>query len=166
MEEINEWQQIEQHPSLESSEWNRVIINEGTTQIVPTTIDSVSDEEDETPTRATKPLDWANEGRKLLKVRFEAMRMEIMRVASKVRNCAICSGAFWSITYMAGAGAATGVLVSLVYMGIQSRRRKEDGYNYLLRHKDEKINQLLLQIAHLNETLSSRRKVPVKRIVG
>ncbi|XP_038889624.1 uncharacterized protein LOC120079493 [Benincasa hispida] len=43
-------------------------------------------------------------------------------------------------------------------------RDNEDRLVLLLQHKDEKISQLLLQIAEMNETLSARRKVPVVRI--
>lgn len=160
MEEINEWQEIEQHTTLESSEWNRIIINENNNIEVQggsnppsscsssstpthheegisspmTASSSVGGEEGEAPTRAATRLDWANEMNKMLKVRMEAMRVEIVRVASKVRNYAMCAGAFWSITCVAGAVAVTAVLV---YVGIQRRRRKVDGSEYLLRQKDE-----------------------------
>ncbi|WJX50894.1 hypothetical protein P8452_37141 [Trifolium repens] len=192
MEEINEWQQIEQHTTLESSGWNRVIINQNNIELqgesdhssssssssAPnhreehgisssmTASNSISDEEGETPTPLVASLDWANEVKKLLKVRFEAIRVEIVKATFKVRNCAMCAGVFWSITYVVGAAAATAVLGSLVYVGIHRRRRRVDGLDYLLRQKDEKISQLLCHIAHLNESLSSRRKIPVYRIGG
>ncbi|PNX73912.1 hypothetical protein L195_g029822 [Trifolium pratense] len=193
MEEINEWQQIEQQTTLESSGWNRVIINQNNIELQGendqsssssssasnyleehgisssmTAASSISDEEGATPMPVVASLDWASEVKKLLKVRFEAIRVEIVKVASKVRNCAMCAGVFWSITYVAGAAAATMVLVSLVYVGIQRRRRKVDHLHYLLRQKDEKISQLLLHIAHLNEALSSSRgrTVRVYRIGG
>ncbi|KAL5055202.1 hypothetical protein RYX36_035884 [Vicia faba] len=161
MEEINEWQQIEQHTTLESSG----VYDGGdrsSSSSTPTHHEedgsSVSDRE------ASTLLDWANEGKKLLKLRFEAMRVKIVRVASKVRNCSMCAGAFWSFTCVVGAAAV--VLVWWIYFGIQRRRRKVDGLNDLLRQKDEKISQLLLHIAHLNEALSSRRRVHVFRIGG
>lgn len=145
MEEIDEWQQIEQHPSLDSSGgWNRITINENHAhgdQSSPihegsplTASSSVSDEERESQTAAAAPLGWADEGKKLLKQRFEAI---VMRVASMVRNCAIRAGAFWSITHVAGATAATAVLVSLVCVGVRRRPRKVDRLEYLLRQKDE-----------------------------
>jgi len=164
MEEINEWQEIEQqHTTLESSGWNRIIINENNNIEVQggsnppsscsscsssstpthheegisspmTASSSVGGEEGETPTPASTPLDWANEVNKILKLRMEAMRVKIVRVASKVRNCAMCAGAFWSITCVAGVVAVTAVLV---YVRIQRRRRKVDGSEYLLRQKDE-----------------------------
>jgi len=158
MEEINEWQEIEQHTTLESSGWNRIIINENNNievqggsnppssssssstpthheeGIPMTASSSVGGEEGEAPMPASTRFDWANEGKKLLKVRFEAMRVEMVRVASMVHNCAMCAGAFWSFTCVAGAVAVTAVLV---YVGIQRRRRKVDGLEFLLRQKDE-----------------------------
>ncbi|KAK7251909.1 hypothetical protein RIF29_35519 [Crotalaria pallida] len=118
------------------------------------------------------PSDWrrrvVKEGGELLKLRFEAIRVW---VTSKVRNCAMYVGAFWSITCVTGAAAAAvAVLVLVIYRRIQRRRRRVIGRQsvehlvYLLREKDEKISQLLLQIAQLNEVLTSRCKVPVLRI--
>lgn len=161
MEEINEWQQIE----LETPGWNTVFINENYLQVQGdqsssishqdgsssplTASSSVSEDESEseteTPTPVAAPLDWASEGKKLLKLRLNAMGTEVVRVASKLRNRAIiCAGAFWSITYVAGAAAATAVLLSLLYAGIRRRRRRVigrrsvDGSDYLiLTQKDE-----------------------------
>ncbi|XP_028786643.1 uncharacterized protein LOC114742586 [Neltuma alba] len=136
----------------------------------------VSDEDGHpipSPSQSEWRLRVASEGWKLLKVRFEAIRDGVVRVASRVRDYAICMGAFWSITYITGAALATAAL--LVYVGIQRRRRRRrwtlhqqrlDHMACLLRERDERISELLLQIAHLNELLSSRRKVPVLRING
>ncbi|KAA0038912.1 hypothetical protein IC582_021245 [Cucumis melo] len=77
-----------------------------------------------------------------------------------------------------GATAMAGLLIVLLFLlkmkmkvwlpwrprGLAVRRDKEEPLVLLLKHKDEKINQLLLQIAQMNETLSARRKVPVVRI--
>ncbi|RDY08268.1 hypothetical protein CR513_07519, partial [Mucuna pruriens] len=152
-------------------------------QIVPTTI---TDPEDGTSSPLTAssdgdgvpapspPSDWrervVNEGKKLLKLRLEAMTESVVGVSSKVSNWAMCTGVFWSFAHVTGAAAAAAVLVSLVYVGIRRRRRRVgrqnvvDRWSYLLGEKDEKISQLLFQIAQLNEVLSSRRKVPVHRI--
>ncbi|KAL1327770.1 hypothetical protein HN51_037771 [Arachis hypogaea] len=122
---------------------------------------------------APAPSDWrirvANEGRKLLKLRLEAARNGVVRVASMVRECVVCVGTFWSVTCVFGVAAA--VLVAVVSVGFRRRRwRRVDRRQSveeladLLREKDEKIGQLLIQIAQLNEALSSRRKVPVLRI--
>ncbi|GAU39023.1 hypothetical protein TSUD_59790 [Trifolium subterraneum] len=158
MEEINEWQQIEQQTTLESSGWNRVIINQNNIELQGesdqsspssssasnhheehgiSSSSSISDEEGENPMPVVALLDWANELKKLLKMRFEAIRVEIVKVAFKVCNCAMSAGAFWSITYVAGAAAAAAVLVSMVYVGIQRRRQKVYGLDYVLRQKEE-----------------------------
>ncbi|KAK4261056.1 hypothetical protein QN277_004107 [Acacia crassicarpa] len=137
---------------------------------------SVNDE-DRNPIPLPSQSGWrlrvASEGWRLLKVRYEAIKDGVVRVATKVRDCAICVGAFWSIAYVTGAVMATAAL--LVYVRIQRRRRRRrwtlhqqrlDQTACLLKEKDERISELLLQIAHLNEVLSSRRKVPVLRIGG
>ncbi|TKY58908.1 hypothetical protein E2542_SST15982 [Spatholobus suberectus] len=139
--------------------------------LTPSSSATVSDEEG---VPAPPPLDWrvraVNDGQKLLKLRLEAMRERVVGVASKVSNWAMCTGVFWSFTHVTGAAAVAAVLVSLVYVGIRQRRRRVgrrnvvDRWVCLLREKDEKISQLLFQIAQLNEVLSSRRKVPVHQI--
>ncbi|XP_019420816.1 PREDICTED: uncharacterized protein LOC109330994 isoform X2 [Lupinus angustifolius] len=176
-QDFNEWQQIEQHPSptvhQSSVAWNTVAINDTYLHKFHADRSSVEDSEDgtsegETPMPAAlPPSDWwlrvANEGRKLLKLRFEAMRAGVVRVVYKVRNCAIYVGAFWSILCVTGAAT-----VAVLVCRIRRRRRRVgrqsvDHLTYLLREKDE-IRQLALQIAQLNEVISSRRKVPVLRI--
>ncbi|KAL5193265.1 hypothetical protein HKD37_20G055510 [Glycine soja] len=193
-ENINEWQQIEQFPEL--SEWNMVVINENylvgdqasstnnelsLLQIVPTTVTDPEVDGTSSPLTVsssegeTAPLDWrvrvVSEAKKVLKVRLEGVRERVVGVASKVGNWAMCAGAFWSFTQVAGAAAAAAVLLSLVYVGIRRRRRRVgrrnvvvDPWVYLLKEKDEKISQLLFQIAQLNEMLSSRRRVLVHQI--
>ncbi|BAT74480.1 uncharacterized protein HKW66_Vig0002190 [Vigna angularis] len=144
-------------------------------QIVPTTVTDPEDGASSPLTPSTAPLDWrvrvVNEGKKLLRLRLEGMRERVVGIASKVSNWAMYTGAFWSFTHVAGASAAAAVLVSLVYVGIRRRRRRAGRRNvvadhcvFLLKEKDEKISQLLHQIAQLNEVLSSRRKVPVHQI--
>lgn len=136
MEEINEWQQIEQHTTLESSG-----VDDGGDRSSSSSSSTPTHHEEDgsfvSDREAATPLNWANEGKKLLKLRFEAMRVKIVRVAYKVRSCAMCAGAFWSITRVTGAAAAAVMLVWLIYVGIQRRRRKVDGLNDLLRQKDE-----------------------------
>ncbi|KAI9111932.1 hypothetical protein K1719_017622 [Acacia pycnantha] len=138
---------------------------------------SSASDEDRNPIPSPSQSEWrlrvASEGWRLLKVRYEGIKDGVVRVASKVRDYAICVGAFWSITYVTGAVMATAAL--LIYVRIQRRRRRRrwtlhqqrlDQMACLLKEKDERISELLLQIAHFNEVLSSRRKVPVLRIGG
>ncbi|KAF1862218.1 hypothetical protein Lal_00026742 [Lupinus albus] len=176
-QDLNEWQQIEPLTLHQSSlPSNTVPINDNYFHNFHADRSTVKESEDgtsppsegETPIPAAPPSDWrlrvANECRKLLKLRFEAMRGGVVRVACKVRNCAIYVGAFWSILCVTGAAA-----VAVLVYRIRRRRRRVgrqsvDHLTYLLREKDEKISQLAVQIAQLNEVISSRRMVPVVRI--
>lgn len=101
------------------------------------------------------------------RLRFEILRAAVFPVASRVRNIAVCVGGFWSIASVTGVVAA--VLLSFLYVRVRRWRQKviqesKDRFVFLLREKDEKINQLLLHIAQLNEVVSARRRVPVLRI--
>ncbi|KAI4328490.1 hypothetical protein L6164_020841 [Bauhinia variegata] len=123
---------------------------------------------DENASPSPSPPGWprsmASEGWKILKLRFGAVSDGFVHAASKVRNCAICVGAFWSMTCVMGAAAA--VVVWLVFIKRRRSRVREqsmDQLSCLLSEKDERISELLLQVAQLNEMLSSRRKVPVLR---
>lgn len=121
---------------------------EGNASPSPTSLASSSScvsDEDVSPMPSPTPSGWrprvAEEGRKLLKLRFEAIRDGVVRVGSKVRDYAICVGAFWSITYVTGVAAAAALLV---YVGIQRRRRRRklhqgrmDHLACLLSEKDE-----------------------------
>ncbi|KAG6651106.1 hypothetical protein I3843_06G082900 [Carya illinoinensis] len=100
-------------------------------------------------------------------VRFEILRTGIFHLASRVRSCAVCSGGFWSIASVTGVVAA--VLLSFLYVRVQRRRQgvhQESRLSLfsLIREKDEKIGQLLLHIAQMDEVLLARRRVPVLRI--
>ncbi|MED6180297.1 hypothetical protein PIB30_008792 [Stylosanthes scabra] len=193
-EDINEWQEIE--PGLG---WSMLMVNDNYLQVPvdqssstddPTPIhhqqpssegddrasspSSVEGDDTEVTEEAPASSDWrirvANEGRKLLKMRLEAARNGVVGMASRVRECVVCVGSFWSVTCVMGVAAA--VLVAVVCVGFRRRRRRrrvgpEQSVEELVdivREKDEKIGQLLIQIAQLNEALSSRRKVPVLRI--
>ncbi|XP_057422358.1 uncharacterized protein LOC130716170 [Lotus japonicus] len=163
-EDIKDWEQIEQHPSPETtSEWNMVTkinksyLNVHDHQSSSSSSTASTNELGGTGTPAPPPphLDWwrrvAYEGKKLL----EAVRV--------VGNSAVCSGTFWSITCVAAAAAVL-VAVEIRRRHRRPGRRSVDHAVCLLREKDERISQLLLQIAQLNEVLLSRRQVPVHRI--
>ncbi|CAL0331236.1 unnamed protein product [Lupinus luteus] len=176
-QDFSEWQQIEQHPSptvhQSSVAWTTVVINDNYLHKFHADGSSVEESNDgtsegETPMPAAPLSDWrlrvASEGRKLLKLRFQAMRARVVRVAYKVRNCAIYVGAFWSILCVTGAAAVAVFVYRIRRQRRRVGRQSVDHLTYLLREKDEKISQLALQIAQLNEVISSRRKVPVLRI--
>ncbi|XVF03279.1 hypothetical protein REPUB_Repub04eG0247800 [Reevesia pubescens] len=74
----------------------------------------------------------------------------------------------WSVGAVCGFVAA--VLTSFVYAKVRKSRarvlneEKKDRLIFLIQEKDQKINKLFVQIAHMNELLSARRRVPVLRI--
>ncbi|KAJ4877974.1 Uncharacterized protein Rs2_42992 [Raphanus sativus] len=73
---------------------------------------------------------------------------------------------FWSLTLVCGFSLVS----SLVYVKVLRwwRRLQEEKLRFLLlqlREKDQKIKELILEIGRLNESLSSRRRVRVVRIM-
>lgn len=73
-------------------------------------------------------------------VRFEILRAAVFRVASRVRNTAVCAGGFWSIASVTGVVAA--VLLSFLYVRVRRWRQKvhqqsKDRFVFLIREKDE-----------------------------
>ncbi|XP_010044469.2 CASP-like protein 4A1 [Eucalyptus grandis] len=100
-------------------------------------------------------------------------------IASRVRHCALLAGGFWSFgSAAAAAGVAAVILLSMAYARMRSRRRRwwwsrdrvpvaeasENPLLLLIRDKDQKISQLLLQIAQMNELMLARRQVQVLRV--
>ncbi|XP_010502345.1 PREDICTED: uncharacterized protein LOC104779655 [Camelina sativa] len=72
----------------------------------------------------------------------------------------------WSLTVIGGFS----LVLSLVYVKVVRwwRRLQEEKLRFLLlllREKDQKIKELMVEIGRLNELLSSRRRVRVVRIV-
>ncbi|XP_054809313.1 uncharacterized protein LOC129311210 isoform X2 [Prosopis cineraria] len=119
------------------------------------------------PTQSEWRLRVASEGWKLLKVRFEAIRDGVVRAASKVRDYAICLGAFWSITCITGVALATAAL--LVYAGIQRGRRRRrrtlpqqrmDHMACLVRERDEG-RRMMGQVFVCREYTSSCFRLPI-----
>ncbi|XWS64222.1 hypothetical protein CRYUN_Cryun06bG0168000 [Craigia yunnanensis] len=90
----------------------------------------------------------------------------IVKVAAGVRYYMAFGWGVWSVGAVSGVVAA--VLLSLVYAKVRRWRArvKEEKYRliFLIQEKDQKINQLLVQLAHMNELLSARRRVPVLRV--
>ncbi|KAL2459575.1 uncharacterized protein Fot_54824 [Forsythia ovata] len=76
---------------------------------------------------------------------------------------------FFKVGLWSVCGVAAVVLVSLLHRRVLKWRKsmKMENKEYLLlliKQKDQKINQLLLRIAQMNEILLGRRKVPVLRV--
>ncbi|TXG56560.1 hypothetical protein EZV62_017873 [Acer yangbiense] len=110
-----------------------------------------------------------NEVGRQLSLRLKILRSGIVRIAAKIRYCAaVYVGGFWSFAAMTGLVAT--VLLSLLYTRLRRKVRQVENNNnsliLLIKEKDQKINQLLLQVSQMNELLSRRRKVTVIRIGG
>ncbi|XP_022775774.1 uncharacterized protein LOC111317602 [Durio zibethinus] len=91
----------------------------------------------------------------------------IVKVGARVRCHMAFGWGFWPVGAVTGAVAA--VLLSLMYAKVRKWRArikedKKDRLIFLIQEKDQKINQLLVQIAQMNELLSARRRVPVFRV--
>ncbi|KAK4763723.1 hypothetical protein SAY87_013161 [Trapa incisa] len=91
----------------------------------------------------------------------------------------LCFGfSVWKIFSTAGVVGMVAAAAALVYVKVIMRRRRralpqrrvgvsEENTNHmilLIKEKDQRINQLLLQIARMNELISVRRQVPVLRV--
>ncbi|KAI3433018.1 uncharacterized protein J3R85_007200 [Psidium guajava] len=100
----------------------------------------------------------------------------IYGIASRVRHGLLLVGGCWSFgSAAAAAGVVAAILLSLAYVRRWRRWWRRDrvpvdaGENRLLlliRDKDQKISQLLLQIAQMNELIVARRRVQVLRVGG
>ncbi|XP_021299927.1 uncharacterized protein LOC110428404 [Herrania umbratica] len=97
----------------------------------------------------------------------EILTSGIVKVAARVRCFVAFGWGAWSVGAVGGVVAA--VLMSLVYAKVRRWRtrvkgEKKDQLEFLIQEKEQKINQLLVQIAHMNELLSARRRVAVIRV--
>ncbi|XP_012438536.1 uncharacterized protein LOC105764489 isoform X1 [Gossypium raimondii] len=72
-------------------------------------------------------------------------------------------------------GATTGILAALLVPFVYAKMRKwrarvkeekKDPLILLIQEKDQMINKLLIQIAHMKELISTRRRVPVLRNIS
>uniref|UniRef100_A0A5B7BNB7 Transmembrane protein n=1 Tax=Davidia involucrata TaxID=16924 RepID=A0A5B7BNB7_DAVIN len=183
-EELNEWEQIQSTTPTETRRWVDVVVmrdnylNDSSTfppsnheglpitpqdnQSLHSSPSSASDEGDD-----GNAVSVAGEIGRRLRLHLRLLSSGVYRIAFTVRNYAVCRGGFWSFVSVTGVLAA--LLMSLVYVNLQRWRRRVQQENkdlpiLLIREKDEKIKQLLLQIAQMNELLSARRRVPVLRV--
>lgn len=106
-----------------------------------------------------------------LRSRFGVLSSGIVKIASSVRCYAVGAGGFRAFGSAAGgAAAALLLLLSLLYLWVRRwHRLREEEKNrlvLLLKEKDQKISQLLLQIAKMSEMFSAHRRVPVVRVGG
>lgn len=119
------------------------------------------------PSLLSNGLATDNSSSSALRPRFENLSFGIARIAAKFRYYAVYIGGFCSFASVTGVVAA--VVLCCVYTKVRRtwRRKFQEENNRLIvlvKEKDQKISQLLLQISQMNELLSARRKVPVLRI--
>ncbi|KAK4403056.1 hypothetical protein Sango_1046300 [Sesamum angolense] len=95
------------------------------------------------------------------------------RLQNQNRKYVTCKVGVWLLAWTAG-GVAAMVLVSILQRQVLIwwRRRMQRGSSskeslmLVIREKDKKIDQLLLQMAQMNEILLARRRVPVIQVSG
>ncbi|XP_042047810.1 uncharacterized protein LOC121793843 [Salvia splendens] len=108
--------------------------------------------------------------RRWMRLHVGALQTGFFHILGRLRNCATCRAGLWSFACMAG-GVAAVLLLSFwrrrVLMWWRRRLQLDSSKKSLMAvidEKDKKINQLLLQIAQMNEILLARRRVPVIRV--
>ncbi|PIN05274.1 hypothetical protein CDL12_22193 [Handroanthus impetiginosus] len=108
--------------------------------------------------------------RRWKRLNLGVLRIGIFDFVRKFRKYVTLKVGVWSCAWTA-VGVATVVLVSLLHRRVliwwQRRVQLEsskESLMVLIREKDKKISQLLLQIAQMNENLIARRRVPVIRV--
>lgn len=140
---------------------------------VPSSSSSTNAKRDEEATRrlSDSRLVAAREIGKRFRLRLGILSTEVLRAASKVCNYRMIVGRFWSIASLTGVVTAALLSLCLLYLKLKPRwrtritlRDDRERLILLLNDKDEKISQLLVQIAEMNEALSVRRRVPVLRV--
>ncbi|KAK4720394.1 hypothetical protein R3W88_010627 [Solanum pinnatisectum] len=167
-EDISEWQQIPYSSS--STTTNN---NNNNTQIA-------SDEMTILPLMENITIDNNNSnddddekgeyGNKWLKKSLRELSCWIVQVASKMRNYASSKVGIGKFTYYRSRILAF-LLVPLFYWMIKKKWRQQRQIDntsnklmLLVQEKDQKIEQLSLQISQMNESLLTRRKVQVLQV--
>ncbi|CAH8266600.1 unnamed protein product [Arabidopsis lyrata] len=169
-EEFSEWVVIQTSPKSPRSDAstppNSPILQPSHRSENPTTNDDDDDDEDSVvPSTVNLWLPWRvidTTKKRLLK-----NSVCFFQAAERVR-CSYLTRkrVFWSLTIIGGFS----LVLSLVYVKLVRwwRRLHEEKLRFLLlllREKDQKIKELMVEIGRLNELLLSRRRVRVVRIV-
>ncbi|KAL1551088.1 hypothetical protein AAHA92_18974 [Salvia divinorum] len=108
--------------------------------------------------------------RRWMRLHMGALQTGIFQILGRLRNCATCRVGLWFFACMAGGVAAALLLLfwrRRVLMWWRRRLQLDSSKKSLMAvidEKDKKINQLLFQIAQMNEILLARRRVPVIRV--
>ncbi|CAA3000459.1 Hypothetical predicted protein [Olea europaea subsp. europaea] len=88
----------------------------------------------------------------------------IFRISLKIRKFDCFKVGLWSVS-----GVVAVVLASLLHRRVlkwwkSMKMERKEHLLLLIKEKDQKINQLLLRIAQMNDIILARRKVPVLRV--
>ncbi|CAL9248827.1 unnamed protein product [Arabidopsis halleri] len=169
-EEFSEWVVIQTSPKSPRTDTstppNSPILQPSHRRENPTTNDDDDDDEDSVvPSTVNLSLPW----RVIETTKKRLIKNSVCFFQAVERAC--CSyltrkRVFWSLTIIGGFS----LVLSLVYVKLVRwwRRVHEEKLRFLLlllREKDQKIKELMVEIGRLNELLLSRRRVRVVRIV-
>ncbi|EXB38550.1 hypothetical protein L484_008578 [Morus notabilis] len=100
-------------------------------------------------------------GRWWVGIGLEVLRARVLRLVSSFGG----NGVVWwkASCFAAGAGIAAAVMLWSFYVRARHRKRVKN-LKAVVREKNEKINQLLHQIAQLNEVLIARHRVLASKV--
>lgn len=118
---------------------------------------TASDPQPAPPPSSNSQVKRAGEVTRWIGVGLEVIRCKVFALVSSFRNYDATKGAFWPFSPVAAAAA---VFWMLFVQARQRRRRMESKGRLLqaIKEKDEKITQLLHQIAQMNEVLVARHR--------
>ncbi|KAI3467299.1 hypothetical protein Pfo_023962 [Paulownia fortunei] len=187
-EELSDWEQIQSPFSTITAELisdndNAVVIKDnffsessvfppGNHEDLPISNPQDNDQhlQEPEPIHFLSPSDGGDGVRRWKRLHLGVVQTGIFRFAGRVRKYVSCKVGFWSFAWTAG-GVAAVMMVYFLHRRVLIwwRRRMQlestkESLMTLIREKDKKINQLLLQIAQMNEILLARRRVPVIRV--
>ncbi|VYS51910.1 unnamed protein product [Arabidopsis thaliana] len=168
-EEFSEWVVIQTSPKSPrtdaSTPSNSPILQPSHRRENPTINDDDDDEDSVVPSTVNLWFTWAVI--ETTKKRLIKNSVCIFQAVERVR-CSYLTRkrVFWSLTIIGGFS----LVLSLVYVKLVRwwRRLHEEKLRFLLlllREKDQRRKELMVEIGRLNELLSSRRRVRVVRIV-
>lgn len=127
---------------------------------------SDSDQSDpDSPVASDSPIRRTDEARWWVRIGLEVMRCRILRLVSSFGG----NGVVWlkASFFGSGSGIAAAAAVAVIIWSLYVRarqRRKMENLMVVVREKDQKINQLLHQIALLNEVLITRHRVLASKV--
>ncbi|KAG8366392.1 hypothetical protein BUALT_Bualt17G0074900 [Buddleja alternifolia] len=158
-EELNEWEQI-QSPFSTINESSVFPPTNHEDLPVTTPQDNNQHLQQSGPVNSISPSNGGDDSNKWIRLHLRAFLSRILRIGRGIRKYVTCKDGFWKFTWSACGVAA----VVLLWWQRRMIERSKESLMLLIREKDQKINQLLLQIAEMNEVLLARRRVHVVRV--